>query len=44
MTGTAATDTFAGLDDGALADRLHDAGGRITAELRKVIVGQDAVV
>ena len=44
MTGTAATDTFAGLDDGALADRLHEAGGRITTELRKVIVGQDAVV
>ena len=44
MTGTAATDTVAGLDDGALADRLHEAGGRITTELRKVIVGQDAVV
>jgi len=33
-----------GLDDGALADRLQDAGQRITAELRKVIVGQDSVV
>ncbi|MBX7118592.1 MAG: MoxR family ATPase [Gemmatimonadaceae bacterium] len=37
-------DPLAGLDDGALADRLHAAGGRITAELRKVIVGQEAVV
>jgi MoxR-like ATPase len=33
-----------GLDDGALADRLQGAGDRITRELRKVIVGQDAVV
>ncbi len=41
---TAPADALAGLDDGALADRLHAAGGRITAELRKVIVGQDAVV
>ena len=41
---TAPADPLAGLDDGALADRLHAAGGRITAELRKVIVGQDAVV
>ncbi len=32
------------LDDAALAERLHQAGGRIAAELRKVIVGQDAVV
>jgi MoxR-like ATPase len=32
------------LDDAELADRLHAAGGRITAELRKVIVGQEAVV
>ncbi len=32
------------LDDAALADRLHSAGTRITDELRKVIVGQDAVV
>jgi len=44
VTGTAATDPLAGLDDGALADRLHEAGTRITTELRKVIVGQDAVV
>ncbi|MCC7000758.1 MAG: MoxR family ATPase [Gemmatimonadaceae bacterium] len=41
---TAPVDALAGLDDGALADRLHAASGRITAELRKVIVGQDAVV
>ncbi len=32
------------LDDAALADRLHDAGGRITTELRKVIVGQEQVI
>jgi MoxR-like ATPase len=32
------------LDDAALAGRLHDATQRITAELRKVIVGQDDVV
>ncbi len=44
MTGTSPAEAFAGLDDGAVADRLHEAGGRITAELRKVIVGQDAVV
>jgi MoxR-like ATPase len=36
--------TLSSLDDAALADRLHDAGIRITTELRKVIVGQDAVV
>ncbi len=41
---TATADPLAGLDDGALADRLHAAGGRITAEIRKVIIGQDAVV
>ena len=41
---TAPAEDLAGLDDGALADRLHAAGGRITSELRKVIVGQDAVV
>jgi len=32
------------LDDAARAERLHRAGGRIATELRKVIVGQDAVV
>ena len=41
---TAPADPLAGLDDGALADRLHAASGRITAELRKVIVGQESVV
>ena len=33
-----------GMDDGALADRLHQAGGQVAAELRKVIVGQDDVI
>ena len=37
-------DSLPSLDDAALADRLHQAGQRITTELRKVIVGQDAVV
>ncbi len=32
------------LDDDELAGRLHQAGGRIATELRKVIVGQEAVV
>ncbi|MDZ4673559.1 MAG: MoxR family ATPase [Gemmatimonadota bacterium] len=32
------------MDDAALAERLHSAGGRIATELRKVIVGQDDVV
>ena len=32
------------LDDAELADRLHGAAERIKSELRKVIVGQDAVV
>jgi MoxR-like ATPase len=32
------------LDDAAVADRLQDAGERITKELRKVIVGQEDVV
>jgi MoxR-like ATPase len=32
------------LDDAALAERLHASGSRIATELRKVIVGQDAVV
>ena len=31
-------------DDGVIADKLQDAGERITKELRKVIVGQEAVV
>src|ERR1019366_6489683 len=32
------------LDDAELAERLHAGGSRIATELRKVIVGQDAVV
>jgi MoxR-like ATPase len=32
------------LDDAELADRLHDAAGRITGEIHKIIVGQEAVV
>ncbi|PKL92754.1 MAG: AAA family ATPase, partial [Gemmatimonadetes bacterium HGW-Gemmatimonadetes-1] len=41
---SAPSTTLADLDDAALADRLHDAGRRVATELRKVIVGQDAVV
>ena len=41
---TASAEDLAALDDGALADRLHAASGRINTELRKVIVGQEAVV
>ncbi|MGH7542196.1 MAG: AAA family ATPase [Gemmatimonadota bacterium] len=32
------------MDDGQLADRLREAGERVRAELRKVIIGQDEVV
>jgi MoxR-like ATPase len=32
------------LDDAELADRLHAASGRISDEIRKVIVGQEGVV
>ena len=32
------------LDDAALADRLHVAGESITREVRKIIIGQEAVV
>jgi MoxR-like ATPase len=32
------------LDDGDLAERLHAGGSRIATELRKVIIGQEAVV
>ena len=39
-----AKDELDGLDDAGVAARLHEAGGRIAVELRKVIVGQDAVV
>ena len=41
---TIAPDSLDTLDDAALADRLQETGARITRELRKVIVGQDAVV
>jgi MoxR-like ATPase len=41
---TAPLQDFDSLDDAALADRLQGAGQRIASELRKVIVGQDAVV
>ena len=41
---TAPAEDLAALDDGALADRLHAASGRINTELRKVIVGQADVV
>ena len=44
MTGPASPSELERLDDAQLADRLHAAGERIKAELRKVIVGQDAVV
>lgn len=44
VTNTLPDSELLSLDDAALADRLHSAGARITAELRKVIVGQDAVV
>ena len=43
-TTSASPTDFDRLDDAALADRLQVAGTRITSELRKVIVGQDAVV
>ena len=44
MTGTISDPTLDTLDDAALADRLHAARARISDELRKVIVGQEAVV
>ncbi len=44
MTNSPTPSALDGLDDGALAERLADASRRITTELRKVIVGQDAVV
>ena len=42
--GTASSAELDRLDDGALADRMHTAGEQITRELRKIIVGQEAVV
>ena len=44
MTVTSPSAQFERQDDAALAERLHQAGGRIATELRKVIVGQEAVV
>jgi MoxR-like ATPase len=44
VTATSSPTDLDRLDDAALADRLHDAAGRITSELRKVIVGQETVV
>lgn len=41
---TSAASELALSDDVVLAERLHQAGGRIAQELRKIIVGQDAVV
>ncbi len=44
MTVTSSTPELDRLDDAALAERLHHAGGQIASELRKVIVGQQAVI
>ncbi|MEI2721102.1 MAG: hypothetical protein V9E87_13385 [Gemmatimonadales bacterium] len=44
MTNNPSSSALDSLDDGALAERLADASRRITTELRKGIVGQDAVV
>ena len=44
MTATSSPPELDRLDDAQLADRLHAAAGRITGELRKVIVGQENVV
>ena len=44
MTATATPADLDRLDDAELADRLAEAGGRIATELRKVIVGNDAIV
>ena len=44
MTATVPTSDLDRLDDAQLADRLHDAAGRITGEIRKIIVGQESVV
>jgi MoxR-like ATPase len=41
---TSSTSALAGGDDLALADRLRDGRNAILSELRKVIIGQDAVV
>ncbi|HVH40500.1 MAG TPA: MoxR family ATPase [Gemmatimonadaceae bacterium] len=39
-----ATDSLDTMDDAALADRLHEAAGRIKSEVQKVIIGQEEVV
>ena len=44
MTALAPSPELDTLDDAALADRLQAAGARIGTELRKVIVGNDAIV
>ena len=44
MATTATPSELDRLDDAELADRLHDAAGRITGEIHKIIVGQEAVV
>jgi MoxR-like ATPase len=44
LTATAAHAELERLDDAALADHLKEAGTRIAAELRKVIVGNDEIV
>ena len=44
MTALAPSSELDTLDDAALADRLQAAGERIGTELRKVIVGNDAIV
>jgi MoxR-like ATPase len=44
VTATSPASDLARLDDGALADRLHAAAGRIASELHKVIVGQETVM
>jgi MoxR-like ATPase len=44
LTATASPADLERLDDAELADRLADAGRRIGGEVRKVIVGNDAIV
>jgi MoxR-like ATPase len=44
LTGPIVSPELDRLDDAALADRLKTAGDNIKTELRKVIIGQDAVV
>jgi MoxR-like ATPase len=44
VTVTSSPAGLASMDDVALAERLSAARGRVLAELRKIIVGQDAVI